>query len=476
MRRLALLLALLLTGAIAASAENVSAFEGQPLVRFQVVSQQTWTKVIPIGSISVQIHWTGEFYYSSEEWSALFSVYFEDTGNTYDVFATERGYVDGDGKYIWVLKDIQTTETIESNELAPQERWYGLVVKSIDASAGKITVYSEYSGDTYVLRVGDKIDISGAFSGGGISEKTVLELSSIKATADGAKALLVIHHTTATSAVVELYPNSGYPPGTEVGSESALAPLKPNVPPAVVVVGENAAGADVAAGAKVGIAVQKWIDIVMEKDGGIPSPEFRSLSDLISKSVLAPVQNLNADAMLDTEVSDPDNIAPVVYTVGGPAANQYTKLILEKNEDRLPVKFVKENGKWYLVSKSGDRWSGSYGVILIIPAADSVVELQKRLTEGQVKVADVVVAGLDRKGTYAACNLLQRGFIAPILSGDSISELEYFIEFQSRMLLLFGDDPVQAFTTAAGPSSGFKLQVTAVVVTEYGKIVKVIYG
>ncbi|WP_054841191.1 hypothetical protein [Thermococcus peptonophilus] len=183
--------------------------------------------------------------------------------------------------------------------------------------------------------------------------------------------------------------------------------------------------------------------------------------------------------MLDTEVSDPDNIAPVVYTVGGPAANQYTKLILEKNEDRLPVKFVKENGKWYLVSKSGDRWSGSYGgVILIIPAADSVVELQKRLTEGQVKVADVVVAGLDRKGgTYAACNLLQRGFIAPpILSGDSISELEYFIEFQSRMLLLFGDDPVQAFTTAAGPSSGFKLQVTAVVVTEYGKIVKVIYG
>jgi hypothetical protein len=479
MRKFAVFLILLLTGAMTASAGTASAFQGQVLASFQIVSQQTWTKVVQIGSIGVKISWTGEFHYSSGEWSALFSVYFEDTGNTHDVYATERGYVDGDGKYIWVLKNVQTTETTESNELAPLESWYQLVVKSIDSSEGKVTVYNDYSGDTYVLRVGDKLDISGAFSAGSISEKTVLELKSIETTMTGARAVLVIHHITASSAVVELYPNSGYPPGTEVsagGTSTALTPLKPGTPPAMVVVGENAAGADVAAGAKVGIAVQKWIDVVMEKGGQIPSPEFRALGDLISKSIGVPVQNLNADAMLDTEVKDPDTLAPVVYTVGGPAANQYTKMILEKNADRLPVKFVKENGKWYLVSKYGDKWSGSYGVIIIIPAADSVINLQKRLAAGKIKVADVVVAGLDRKGTYAACDLLQQEFISPILSGKSIMELQYFVEFQGRMLLLFSNDPVQAFSATAGGSGSFKLQVTAVVVTEYGKIVKVIHG
>lgn len=475
MRRSALLLILILTGAMIASAGNASAFSGQALATFQVVAQQTWTRVVQINSIAVKISWTGEFHYSSGEWSALFSVYFEDTGNTYDVYATEKGYVDGDGKYIWVLKNVQTTDSTETDELAPLESWYDLVVKSIDTDSGEVTIYNEYSGDTYVLKVGGTVDISGSFSAGSISEKTVLELKTIENTMTGPRAVLVLHHITAMSAVVEVYPNTGYPPGTEVGSgQVALAPLKPEVPPAVVVVGEHAAGADVAAGAKVGIAVQKWIDVVMEKGGRIPSPALRPLADLISNSVGVPFQNLNADAMLDTEVKDPDTLAPVVYTVGGPAANEYTKLILEKNADRIPVKFVKENGRWYLVSKYGDKWGGSYGVIIIIPAADSVIGIQKRLQEGKVKVADVVVAGLDRKGTYAACALLQKGFISPILTGSSVMELKYFVEFQGRMLLLFGDNPNMAFSASAGGS--FELHVTAVVVTQYGKIVKVITG
>ncbi|WP_367883491.1 hypothetical protein [Thermococcus peptonophilus] len=46
-------------------------------------------------------------------------MYFEDTGNTYDVFATERGYVDGDGKYIWFSRTSRPLKPLKATSLLP---------------------------------------------------------------------------------------------------------------------------------------------------------------------------------------------------------------------------------------------------------------------------------------------------------------------------------------------------------------------
>ncbi|MFA4701485.1 hypothetical protein [Pyrococcus kukulkanii] len=443
----------------------------------QIVAGEPWIKEIP-GAI---VNWTGKFYYTNGEWEAEFKVYFTETGNPHSVLATETGIVDADGKYIWILKNVQTQDNPESKELGLFESWYSLTVELIDPISGKVVVSDSRDGRSYTLYIGDKVEI-GQFEG---NEKTVLELKDIKTTLLGAKAKLVLHHIIAVSGTVEAYPNPGYPLGTELTEGTAInnktieepkvPPLNLTTPTAVIIVGENAAGADVAAGAKVAIAVQKWIDIVKEKGGEIAVPELGKLSGAIAKTVTTPIQNLNADAMLDTEVKDPDMVAPIVYTVGGPVANEYTAQILASRED-LPVKFVKENGKWYLVSKYGDKWEGSYGVIMTVPAAKDVFELQQRLLEGKIKVADVIVAGLDRWGTYGACELLQGEFLNPILGKEPKKELMPFLELQTRMLFLFSQNPLDAFMFSIDPSSPFKLQPIAIVVDKDGKIVKVIGG
>ncbi|MFA4640905.1 hypothetical protein [Pyrococcus kukulkanii] len=440
----------------------------EPVATFQVVAGQPWTKEIP-GAI---VNWTGEFQYSKNEgWMAVFNVYFTETGNKHSVVASEIGEKDADEKYIWLLVDVKTNDNPETQELGLFETWHDLSVELIDPITGKAIIKDQYNGKTYTLYEEEKVEIR-QFD---VHEKTVLELKEIKVTLTGSKVVLVLHHITAVSGTVEVYqPPEENLPKNQTTQAPQLNPL--NTPTAMIVVGEHAAGADVAAGAKVAIAVQKWIDIVKEKGGEIAIPELGHLGGLIAKAVTAPVQNLNADAMLDTEVKDPDRIAPLVYTVGGPVANKYTKAILEKNADRLPVKFVKENNKWYLVSKYGDKWEGSYGVIMTVPAARDVFELQQRLLEGKIKVADVIVAGLDRWGTYGACELLQGEFLNPILGKEPKKELMLFLELQTRMLFLFGQNPLEAFMFSVDPSNPFKLQTIAIIVDKDGKIVKVIGG
>jgi len=480
MKRLAAFLIFLLAGAMMPAGIAVAE---SPVATFQVVAGEPWTKEIP-GAI---VNWTGEFDYPSNGWEAMFSVYFTETSHQHGVPATKYGFVDSDGKYIWILTDVQTQDSSESKELGLMERWHDLVVKFIDPISGKVVIDNIYNGKTYTLHIGDKVDITGELPDSSIHEQTVLELKNIETGLFGSKAVLVLHHITAVRGTVEVYPNPGYPPGTELGENATPGPSEnqtnesPKIPPlnlstptAMIVVGENAAGADVAAGAKVGIAVQKWIDILKDKTAGEAARTVLGpLGPAVTKTIMAPVQNLNADAMLDTEVQDPDRIAPVVYTVGGPVANQYTAQILASRND-LPVKFVKENGKWYLVDKYGDKWSGSYGMILVIPTIQNPAELQIRLAEGKIKVADILVAGLDRWGTYAACNLLQGEFMKPILGEKPEPTLKYFLELQTRMLFLFGQNPLDAFTISIDPSNPFKLQPTAIVVDKDGKIVKVI--
>ncbi|WP_461864680.1 S-layer protein [Thermococcus sp.] len=478
MKRLAAFLIFLLAGSLV-PVGLMSAEENQPVATFHVVAGQTWTKEIP-GAI---VNWTGEFDYSKTDgWEAGFAVYFTETGHTHGVPAAEKGFVDADGKYIWILTDVQTEDNPETKKLGLLESWNELTVKFIDPIAEKVVIDNDYNGETYALHVGDEIDISGELSSGDIYEKTVLELKDIETGLFGSKAVLVLHHITAVSGTVEIYPYQTYQNATkeeqnQTNSSPKIPPLNLSTPTAMIVVGEHAAGADVAAGAKVGIAVQKWIDILKDKTAGEAARAFLGpLGPAITKAAMAPVQNLNADAMLDTEVQNPDTIAPIVYTVGGPVANEYTKALLEKNADRLPVKFVKEGNQWYIEDKNGNKWGKGYGLIMIIPAAENPADLQIRLMEGKIKMVDVVVAGTDRWGTYAACDLLQGEFMKPILGEKPRPELEYFIEVQGRMLLLFGQDPLKAFTISIDPTNPFKLQTTAIIVDKKGKIVKVLIG
>ncbi|WP_048148976.1 hypothetical protein [Palaeococcus ferrophilus] len=477
MKRLATLLIFLLAGAMVPAGMVIA--EQQPVTTLQVVASQTWTKEIP-GAV---VNWTGTFDYSKEDgWEAAFAVYFTETGNTHGVAATEKGFVDADGKYIWFLKNVQTEDNPENKELGLLESWHELVVKFIDPLSGKVIIDNEFNGETYTLYVGDEIDISEELADAW-QEKTILELKGINTGLFGSKAVLVLHHITAMSGTVEVYPNPGNPAGTELG-EGAPAPaenqteptpkiphLNPSTPTAVIIVGEHAAGADVAAGAKVGIAVQKWIDIIKDKTAGEAARTFLGpLGPAITKATMAPVQNLNADAMLDTEVTDPENLALVVYSVGGPAANQYSAML--NNRTDLPVRFVKEDGRWYLVSKTGERWSGSYGVIMLIPASKDAYELKMNLMSGKFKIMDVLVAGLDRWGTYAACELLQGEFLKPISGMKPDADLMTVITLQTQVLTMFAD-PFSIFEVGPDPT---KVPITAIIVDKNGKIVKVLVG
>ena len=475
MKRLVAFLIFLLAGSLV-PAGLAGAQEEQPVATFHIAAGQP--QDFRVGD--AKIHWDGAFSYSpSDGWSAEFHVVFLDgTGINHSVVATPKGVVDAENRFIWILTDYNLTDSTQEKQLGLFESWNGLTVQLIDPISNKVTV-SDSEGNTYTLHIGEKADVTPTDT---ISQgKTVLELKNIITTLAGSKADLVLHHYIITTAEVELYPYQAYQNATgeeqnQTNSSPKILPLNISTPTAMIVVGEHAAGADVAAGAKVGIAVQKWIDIIKEKGPEFAVPGIGYLGGLIVKTVTAPVQNLNADAMLDTEVKNPDTIAPIVYAVGGPVANEYTKAILEKNADRLPVKFVKEGNQWYIVDKDGNKWGKGYGLILIIPAAENPADFQIRLSEGKTKVADIVVAGTDRWGTYAACGLLQGEFLKLILGGKPEPELEYFLQLQSRILLLFGQNPLEAFDVNLNPTNPFKLQVLAIIVDKDGKIVKVVTG
>ena len=417
------------------------------------------------------VNWTGEFQYTAGKgWEAYFKVHFTETGNPHDVTATERGFVDCDGKYIWILTDVQVTDNPEEKELTLYGEWNQFLVKEINPLTGEAKIYNARDDKIYTLHKGEEVEIR-QFD---ITERTTLELKDLT----WSSVRLVLHHYTVASGTVEVYPNPGYPPGTEL--EEGMTPtlttnstpqpfIDPTKVPAVmIVVGEHAAGADVAAGAKVGIAVQKWIDLVKEKGGDALIPELGG--GFTAKLATFPVERLNADAMLDTEVTDPENLALVVYSVGGPAANQYSAML--NNRTDLPVRFVKENGKWYLVSKTGERWSGSYGVIMLIPASRDAYELKMNLMNGKFKIMDVLVAGLDRWGTYAACELLQGEFLKPVKGMKPDADLMTVITLQTQVLTMFVD-PFSIFEVGPDPT---KVPITAIIVDKNGRIVKVIVG
>jgi len=409
---------------------------------------------------SAKIYWDGIFKYSpGSGWEAEFHAVFTDgTGFNHSVIATESGEIDAENHYRWVLKSVQTDDSIESKSLGLFESWYSLSVELIDPISEKVVISDDYDGKTYTLYVGDKVEIHQLNS----NEKTVLELSDIETSLFGSKAKLTIHHITAVSGVVELYPpQQGQAPSENQTNETptpempAIDPTK--VPAVMIVVGEHAAGADVAAGAKVGIAVQKWIDESDSLVEMLPVP-----STFVKMYKEAKKTMIRADAMLDTEVQDPNKIALIVYSVGGPAANQYSAMLNEKD---IPVKFVKENGKWYLVSKYGKKWNGSYGVIEIIPAARTIDDMKRNLMNGNIKMYDVLVAGLDRKGTYAACKLLNTNFMGMLKGEKPSEEILPLITLQAQITNLFSGYIFIDQTTAI-----------AIIVDENGKIVKVITG
>jgi hypothetical protein len=413
-----------------------------------------------------------EFSYSSRDgWCADLTVKFTETGNVHSVGACEVGFVDADGKYRWFLRNFEETDNPQEIKLGLFEEWNQIEVRAIDPIQGAVTVKDTYKGKTLYFKIGTKIEIKDRST----NARTVLELKNIETSLLGSKAVFVWHEYKVYEAdvVVEEYqeqqpsPSSAPPQANQTNATTPgmLDPTK--IMTAMIVVGENAAGADVAAGAKVAIAVQKWVDIVKEKSGDVVIP---GLGGLGTKLATIASKNLNADAMLDTEVTDPGKIGFVVYSVGGPAANRYSAMLNSRTD--LPVRFVKENGKWYLVSKSGEKWSGSYGVIMIIPAVRDVDEFKENFMKGNFKIMDVLVAGLDRWGTYAACDLLKGEFLKPVKDIQPDKNFMSLVQLQAQILTMFAD-PFSIFEVGFDPT---KLPITAIIVDKDGKIVKVVMG
>ena len=450
----------------------------EPVTTIHIISGQSTTVQIP--HATVEYH--GEFWWVNGEICAPIHVIY-DNGGDHGVCARPSGETDPEKLYEFRLENIQfdTWHQIQELKAGDRDAESTFKVDNIDPLLGTVRLYLLQEDRTVTLSVGDSITAKGV-------PQATIKLTDINIGLFSTTAKFSVTYKTPIEADIVVYhyqaqetsrtvPNENQTNENPKNGSPKIPPLNTSTPIAMIVVGEHAVGADVAAGAKVGIAVQKWIDILKDRAAGEAARSLLGpLGPAIIKAIVAPVQNLNADAMLDTEVKDPDTIAPVVYTVGGPVANEYTKTILEKNADELPVKFVKENGKWYLVSRYGDKWGGSYGIILIIPTAKDVFEFQQRRIEGKIKVADIVVAGLDRWGTYAACELLQGEFMKPILGKKPRPELEYFIELQGRVLMLFSQNPLEAFTITIDPSNPFKLQPIAIIVDKNGQIVKVFVG
>lgn len=416
-----------------------------------------------------------EFSYSSRDgWCAELTVKFTETGNMHSVGACEVGFVDADGKYIWSLRNFEEIDNPQEVKLGLFEEWNQFKVVAIDPVQGAVTIEDEAKlpAEKYYFKIGTKIEFERS-----TNARTVLELKDIETSLLGSKAVFVWHEYKVYEAdvVVEEYqeqqsisptaPQENQTNQTMSSKPGMLDPTK--IMTATIVVGENAAGADVAAGAKVAIAVQKWVDIVKEKSGDVVIP---GLGGLGTKLATIASKNLNADAMLDTEVTDPGKIGLIVYSVGGPAANKYSAMLNSRTD--LPVRFVKENGKWYLISKSGEKWSGSYGVIMLIPAVRDVDEFKQNLMKGNFKIMDVLVAGLDRWGTYAACDLLKGEFLKPVKDIKPDKNLMSIVQLQAQVLAMFAD-PFSIFEVGFDPT---KLPITAIIVDKDGKIVKVVMG
>lgn len=445
----------------------------EPVATIHIISGQSTTAQLPHATVE----YYGEFWWINGEICAPIHVIY-DNGGDHGVCARPSGETDPEKLYEFKLENIEfdTWHQIQELKAGDTDAESTFKVDNVDPLLGTVRLYLLHEDRTVTLSVGDSITAKGV-------PQATIKLIDINIGLFSTTVKFNVTYKTPIEAdiVVYHYQAQGTPGATpnenQTNESPKIPPLNISTPIAMIVVGEHAAGADVAAGAKVGIAVQKWIDILKDRTAGEAARGFLGpLGPAIIKTTMAPIQNLNADAMLDTEVKDPDTIAPVVYTVGGPAANEYTKTILEKNANRLPVKFVKENGKWYLVSRYGDKWDGSYGIILTIPTAKDAFEFQQRRIEGKIKVADIVVAGLDRWGTYAACELLQGEFMKPILGEKPRPELEYLIELQGRALMLFSQNPLEAFTITIDPNNPFKLQPIAIIVDKNGQIVKVLVG
>ena len=459
MKRLAAFLVLLLAGSLV-PVGMVKADEVSPVATFHIVANHPQS--FRVGE--AEIYWDGIFQYSSfDGWSALFHVvYLDGSGVNHSVVVSTRGTIGPEKRYIWILTDYNLSDAPQEKQLGLFESWKGLTVQLIDPIGQKVVIQNDRSGETFTLYVGDEKDLSNSLGNG--ENKIVLELKDITTTLAGSKADLVLHNYTITTATVELYkyqniseaPEQNQTNTTPTPQQPLLDPTK--VPAVMIIVGEHAAGADVAAGAKVGIAVQKWID---ESDSLI---EWLPLPSTVVKAYKEAKKTfIRADAMLDTEVTDPNKIAPIVYSVGGPAANEYSAML--NNRTDLPVRFVKEDGKWYLVSKYGDKWSGSYGVIEIIPAFRTPEEMKEHLMNGDFKLYDVLVAGLDRKGTYAACKLLNANFMGMLKGEKPDPRLINLISLQAQLTTLFTLNPYVE-----------QVPATAIIVDQDGRIVKVISG
>lgn len=463
MKRLAAFLIFLLAGSLV-PVGLMSAEENQPVATFHVVAGQEKTITAP----HVTITFTGNFGWDSNTQDFCAGLYTSyDDGAQHSVCATTSGETDPNQLYLYVIKNIQLTEWTETKELAGNEQddYYLFLVKNINALTNEVTIEETSTGNSreVTLTPGEETWVYGVPKAKVHLEKINVGLFSTTATFK-----ITYYKPVEADIVVYPYQSQGQQPSPsptkpQENQSNQTTPQKPfidptKVPAIMIVVGEHAAGADVAAGAKVGIAVQKWID---ESDSLIewlplPSTVVKAYKEL-KKSFI------RADAMLDTEVTDPNKIAPIVYSVGGPVANQYSAML--NNRTGLPVRFVKENSKWYLVSKYGDKWSGSYGVIEIIPAARTPEEMKEHLINGDFKLYDVLVAGLDRKGTYAACKLLNANFMGMLTGKKPDPRLIQLITLQAQLNMLF---------------SGYlyldQANAVAIVVDENGQIVKVVVG
>jgi len=435
------------------------AVSGEVVKTFHIVKGENYTFELPKATITIentQFQWINGY-------CVIIHAVYPETGGDHKPCVNKNGSSDPDKTYIYYLKNIKFdtwTQTIEL-ENGEQDPYNVFSVKNIDVLAGKVTILGNHDSKERTLSIDSEVWVYGV-------PKAKVKLVSINVDlfSTTAKFQVTYYDPVEADIVVETYQeqqssSSPSPAPSQENQTNATTPgmLDPTkIMTAMIIVGENAAGADVAAGAKVGIAVQKWID---ESDSLVEMLPVPSTFVKIYKE--AKKTMIRADAMLDTEVTDPNKIAPIVYSVGGPAANQYSAML--NNRTDIPVRFIKENGKWYLVSKYGDKWSGSYGVIEIIPSARTVEDMKRNLMNGDIKMYDILVAGLDRKGTYAACKLLNTNFMGMLKGEKPSEEILPLITLQAQITNLFSGYIFIDQTTAI-----------AIIVDENGKIVKVISG
>ena len=109
---------------------------------------------------------------------------------------------------------------------------------------------------------------------------------------------------------------------------------------------------------------------------------------------------------------------------------------------------------------------------MLIPAVRDINEFKENLMKGNIKIMDVLVAGLDRWGTYAACDLLKGEFLKPVKDIQPDKNFMSIVQLQAQVLAMF-TDPFSIFEIGFDPT---KLPITAIIVDKDGKIVKVVSG